>query len=584
MSLLQHIDDPSDLRQLTQEQLPQLAAELRHRIIEVTSQREGHLGASLGTVELTVALHYCLDFLEHSLIWDVGHQAYSHKLLTGRNQQFETNRQWQGLAGFPAREESAYDHFGTGHSSTSISAALGMALAAQLQAKDNLHVAVIGDASIASGMAWEAINHAGVTHANVLIILNDNAIGIDPSVGALKEYLTRTSPALGNTVFEAFNLNYTGVVDGHDLNALIDAIEDQKQKSGPRLLHIRTIKGKGLPMAEKDQVRYHAPGKFDPLTGKLLSSVGDSALPKYQDVFGEELVSLSRKHKHLTAITPAMPTGSNLLPMMQEFPDRAIDVGIAEQHAVTLAAGMATQGMRVFCTIYSTFLQRAYDQVIHDVALQKLPVVFFIDRAGLVGHDGATHHGAFDIAYLSCIPNMSLAAPSNIRQLRDLMRYAATADLDGPLAIRYPRGRAHLALDDCPNDVVENRSSIYRHKSEAGKNKTLIISVGTTSRFVESVLGDYTNVDHVDLVWIKPLDVQMLDSIALQYDRVITLEDGVITGGAGQQIAAYLQSKPHAPRVTILGLPDRFIMHGPTERLQQDAGIDAKALRQALDA
>ncbi|MDX1333349.1 MAG: 1-deoxy-D-xylulose-5-phosphate synthase, partial [Robiginitalea sp.] len=441
MELLQDISAPGDLRNLPESQLSGLAAELREFIIDVVSVKEGHLGASLGVVELTIALHYVFNTPDDRLIWDVGHQAYGHKILTGRRETFDSIRQKGGLSGFPGRSESPYDPFGTGHSSTSVSALLGMALAARLQGnKHRQHIAVIGDASIASGMAFEALNHAGVSDANLLIILNDNAIGIDPSVGALKEYLTAVKKGTGGgeNLFECLNLKYSGPMDGHDLPGLIRELKRQKSETGPRLLHLITTKGKGLQQAEENQVTYHAPGRFDKTTGDLLKTSTPPDLgPKYQDVFGHTLVELARKNKNIVGITPAMPTGSSLKYMMEAFPERSFDVGIAEQHAVTLAAGMATEGLTPYCAIYSTFLQRGYDQVIHDVALQNLPVVFCLDRAGLVGKDGPTHHGVFDIAYLRCIPNLKLAAPMDNLELRNML-YTAQLEDAGPVAIRYP--------------------------------------------------------------------------------------------------------------------------------------------------
>lgn len=441
---LNTINLPEDLRKLQPNELPQVAKELREFIIEIIATKEGHLGASLGVVELTIALHYSFNTPKDLLVWDVGHQAYGHKILTGRKNVFHTNRQIDGISGFPKRSESSYDTFGVGHSSTSISAALGMAIASNLNGDfKKQHIAVIGDASIASGMAFEGLNHAGVTDANLLVILNDNAIGIDPSVGALKNYLTRAKvgqkPKQDN-IIEALNFNYHGPIDGHDINALLNAFEILKNKKGPKFLHVITTKGKGLRQAEENQVKYHAPGKFDKLTGDLLPKDDAILPPKFQDVFGLTLVELAKKNKKLIGITPAMPTGSSLKNMMKAFPDRAFDVGIAEQHAVTLSAGMATQGFTVFCNIYSTFLQRAYDQVIHDVALQKLPVVFCLDRSGLVGEDGATHHGVFDLAYLRAIPNLIIFAPRNEIELRQIL-YTASLGLSLPIAIRYPRGR-----------------------------------------------------------------------------------------------------------------------------------------------
>ena len=443
-NLLSSINSPNDLRQLDVNQLPQLAQELRDFIIDIVSVKEGHLGASLGVVELTIALHYVFDTPNDCLIWDVGPQAYGHKILTARRDNFHTNRQLHGISGFPKRSESKYDAFGVGHSSTSISAALGMAIAANLKGDlEQQHIAVIGDASIASGMAFEGLNHAGVTDANLLVILNDNAIGIDPSVGALKNYLTAVKEGKNprqNNMIKSLNFDYSGPIDGHDIQAVIQELERLKKIKGPKFLHIITTKGKGLQQAEENQVQYHAPGKFDANTGNIIPKSDENLPPKYQDVFGETILDLAQKNENIIGITPAMPTGSSLKLMMDAFPKRAFDVGIAEQHAVTLAAGMATQGMIVFCNIYSTFLQRAYDQVIHDVALQNLPVIFCLDRAGLVGEDGATHHGVFDLAYLRCIPNLIVYSPRNETDLQNIL-YTAQLGLDHPIAIRYPRGR-----------------------------------------------------------------------------------------------------------------------------------------------
>ena len=457
-ALLDAIKFPSDLRKLTTDQLPKLAKELRAFIIDIVATKQGHLGASLGVVELTIALHYLFDTPNDLLVWDVGHQAYGHKILTGRKDIFETYRQLHGISGFPKITESNYDAFGVGHSSTSISAALGMAIASSLKGEtEKHHIAVIGDASIASGMAFEALNHAGVSNANLLIILNDNAIGIDPSVGALKEYLTKvkTDKSLAkNNIIRALNFDYSGPIDGHDLDSLLKELTRLKNKKGPKFLHVITTKGKGLDQAEKDQVKYHAPGKFDAKTGELAPKSTGAFPPKYQEVFGSTIVELARTNKKIIGITPAMLSGSSLKMMLEEFPERTFDVGIAEQHAVTLAAGMATQGMVPFCNIYSTFIQRAYDQIIHDVALQNLPVIFCLDRAGLVGEDGATHHGVFDISYMRAIPNMIVFAPRNEVELRNIL-YTSQLGLHQPIAIRYPRGRGVLFDWQKPFEAIE---------------------------------------------------------------------------------------------------------------------------------
>ncbi len=436
------IQTPEQLRLLPPEELQAFAETLRQEIIHTLARGEGHLGSSLGTVELTVALHYCFNTPEDILVWDVGHQAYGHKMLTGRRKEFEHLRQRHGISGFPKREESTYDPFGAGHAGTALSAVLGMALSASNRKRQ--HIAVVGDASIANGMAFEALNHLGTTKANVLIVLNDNSMGIDPSVGALKNYFDRVKKEKSSSTnfFQSLNLDYQGPLDGHDLHALLKAFEKQKNNTGPRILHVVTTKGKGLPSAEKEQVRYHAPGKFDPVTGKLNPKQNHKKI-KFQEVFGQSLLRLAQQNKKIVAITPAMPTGSGLVDLMNVLPEQCIDVGIAEQHAVTLAAGMATQGKIPFCIIYSTFLQRAYDQIIHDVALQKLPVVFCIDRAGVVGHDGPTHHGLFDLSFLSCIPNLHIAAPRDAAALQNLL-YTAQLGIEAPLAIRYPRGYSEV--------------------------------------------------------------------------------------------------------------------------------------------
>ena len=442
--LLNHINYPEDLKKLSENQLPQLAKELRDFIIDIVATKEGHLGASLGVVELTIALHYVFDTPNDLLIWDVGHQAYGHKILTGRKKEFHTNRQFGGISGFPNRNESVYDAFGVGHSSTSISAVLGMAMASKLKGDfDKHHIAVIGDASIASGMAFEGLNHAGVSDTNLLVVLNDNEMGIDPNVGALKNYLTSVKKGQNlhqQNLFEALNFSYSGPIDGHNLPLLIAELNRLKNIKGPKFLHVITTKGKGLESAEKDQITFHAPGKFNKITGEVHLKSEENLPPKYQDVFGLTLVELAQQNDKIIGITPAMPTGSSLKYMIEQFPNRAFDVGIAEQHAVTLAAGFATQGFIPYCAIYSTFLQRAYDQIIHDVAIQNLPVIFCLDRAGLVGEDGATHHGIFDLAFLRIIPNLIIFAPINEIALRNML-YTVQLGIEHPIAIRYPRGR-----------------------------------------------------------------------------------------------------------------------------------------------
>ncbi len=577
--LLPNIQSPADLKKLSAYQLPQVAKELREFIIDVVSIKEGHLGASLGVVELTIALHYVFNTPDDRLIWDVGHQAYGHKILTGRRDSFETNRQWGGISGFPKRSESEYDTFGTGHSSTSISASLGMAIASQLKGEDRQHIAVIGDASIASGMAFEGLNHAGMTDANLLVILNDNAIGIDPSVGALKNYLTQVKEGRNprqNNMIKSLNIDYSGPIDGHDLEKLVKELERQKDLTGPRFLHIVTTKGKGMKLAEEDQVKYHAPGKFDRLTGEVLPVADANLPPKYQDVFGLTLVELAKQNDRIIGITPAMPSGSSMKFMMQAFPDRAIDVGIAEQHAVTLAAGMATQGMIVYCNIYSTFLQRAYDQVIHDVALQNLPVIFCLDRAGLVGEDGATHHGVFDIAYLQCIPNLIIFAPLNEAELRNIL-YTAQLGLQHPIAIRYPRGRGENT------DWQKAFKAIAIGKATQLKEGTdvAILSTGTIGNNAAKAIYECENADklaHYHFGFVKPLDEAALHSIFSKYKTIITVEDGAITGGFGSSVTTFAAKHCYKADIEVLGIPDEFIEHGTVTELQQYAKLDVKNL------
>ena len=583
-TLLHHINTPGDLRKLNPEALPQLAQELREFIIDIVSVKGGHLGASLGVVELTVALHYVFDTPNDLLVWDVGHQAYGHKILTGRQNDFHTNRQLGGLSGFPKREESEYDTFGVGHASTAISAALGMAIASKLQGNpEKQHIAVVGDASIVGGMAFEGLNHAGVTDANLLIILNDNAIGIDPSVGAFKAYLTNikknAAEAHGN-IIKALNFEYSGPVDGHDIAGVIRELNRLKTRKGPKFLHVVTTKGKGLKQAEKDQVRYHAPGKFDTVTGELAPKTEAGLPPKYQDVFGHSIVELAKNNPSIVGITPAMPTGSSLKFMMEALPDRAFDVGIAEQHAVTLAAGMATQGLIPFCNVYATFLQRAYDQVIHDVALQSLPVIFCIDRAGLVGQDGPTHHGVFDLAYLRCIPNLIVMAPMNEEELRNIM-YTAQLGLQHPIAIRYPRGRATTPHWKTPFRKMEiGRAEVIKEGS-----KVAVLSIGHIGNSVmEAIRGmaDQDKTGHYNMRFVKPLDETMLHHIFKKYHCMITVEDGCVQGGFGSAVLEFAAKHHYKNSITIMGIPDEFIPHGTVAELQNIAKIDAHAIRNAI--
>jgi 1-deoxy-D-xylulose-5-phosphate synthase len=583
-NLVSNINNPADLRQLDEAQLPQVAQELRNFIIDIVSVKEGHLGASLGVIELTIALHYVFDTPNDLLIWDVGHQAYGHKILTGRRENFHTNRQLGGISGFPKRSESIYDAFGVGHSSTSISAALGMAIASNLKGDyDKQHIAVIGDASIASGMAFEGLNHAGVTDANLLVILNDNAIGIDPSVGALKKYLTAVKEGKNprqNNMIKSLNFDYSGPIDGHDIFAVIKELKRLQKVKGPKFLHIITTKGKGLQQAEENQVKYHAPGKFDAATGEIHIKSEENLSPKYQDVFGLTVLDLAKKNEKIIGITPAMPSGSSLKFMMDALPKRAFDVGIAEQHAVTLAAGMATQGIVVFCNIYSTFLQRAYDQVIHDVALQNLPVIFCLDRSGLVGEDGATHHGVFDIAYLRCIPNMIIYSPLNEIGLQNIL-YTAQLGLNNPISIRYPRGRGVVADWQSENfgnyEKIEIGKGICLQKG----SKIAVLSNGTIGNNVTLAIAKIQHpetIAHYDFSFVKPLDENLLHVIFAKFKNIITIEDGVVKGGFGSAILEFASLHNYTSKIKILGIPDEFIEQGTVDELQQYCKIDVKSL------
>ena len=576
--LLSNINNPDDLKKLSREQLHQVCDELRHYIIDVVSVYGGHFGASLGVVELSVALHYVFNTPYDQLVWDVGHQAYGHKILTGRRDNFSTNRKYNGLSGFPKRSESEYDTFGVGHSSTSISAALGMAMASYYKGeKDRQHVAIIGDGAMTAGLAFEAMNHAGIEKTNVLIILNDNCMSIDPNVGALKEYLTDITTshtyndmrdnvwkALGklplgknfsremaskleaslkgivsksSNLFEALQLRYFGPIDGHNITKLVDTLKDLKNIPGPKLLHIKTVKGKGYELAEQDQTKWHAPGLFDKVTGEIQKKKFDLPQPpKYQDVFGHTIIELAEKNEKIFGITPAMPSGSSLKYMMDKMPDRAFDVGICEQHAVTLSAGMATQGMKVFCNIYSSFMQRAYDMVVHDVAIQKLPVIFCLDRAGLVGEDGPTHHGCYDIAYMRCIPNMIVSAPMNESELRNLMYTAQLESTKNPFVIRYPRGEG--VMPEWKTTMNEIKIGTGRKLKDG--TGIAILSFGHPGNFAASAIRDVKaegiNPAHYDMRFAKPLDEEMLHEVFDKFDKIITVEDGTVQGGFGSAI------------------------------------------------
>ena len=584
--LLSRIDDPRDLRKLSGEDLPVLTRELRQFIIEAVASKEGHLGASLGVVELTIALHYVFNTPDDALIWDVGHQAYGHKILTGRRDVFSTNRQLGGISGFPKMDESPYDAFGTGHSSTAISAALGMAIASKLQGNHSCnHIAVVGDASIAAGMAFEGLNHAGVTDANLLVILNDNAIGIDPSVGALKEYLTSVKQGRDprrNNMIQSLNFDYSGPIDGHDLPALISELKRLQNKTGPRFLHIITTKGKGLRQAEENQVKYHAPGRFDPVSGDLIGSEDSEMPPKFQDVFGLTLVELAQNNNKIIGITPAMPTGSSLKSMMDRFPDRAFDVGIAEQHAVTLAAGMAAKGMIVYCNIYSTFLQRAYDQLIHDVALQNLPVIFCLDRAGIVGEDGPTHHGVLDLAYLRCVPNMMVYAPRDEAALRNIL-YTAQLGLTGPIAIRYPRGRGQNAHWQQPFTKIEiGKAALIKSGS-----RVAVLSCGAIASHVTIAIAQTESPHdfaHYDFGFVKPLDHDSLREIFAEFENVVTVEDGCLAGGFGSAVVEFASDIQSGVNIKRIGIPDSFVPHGTVAQLQELHGLDPKSIASILSS
>jgi len=620
--LLSTIDSPDDMKSLTPEQLRQLSAELRQYIIEIVSSNPGHFGASLGVVELTVALHHVYNAPYDQIIWDVGHQAYGHKILTGRRDNFHTNRKYGGISGFPKPSESVYDAFGVGHSSTSISAALGMAAGNEYRDEnDRQVVAVIGDGSLSAGMAFEALNNTGHAGKNLLVILNDNNISIDPSVGAMKDYLLdiTTSKAynkvkndvwnlLGflskitpnarryaqkienaiksivlkqSNLFESLNFRYFGPVDGHDVLHLAEILKDMKEIPGPKLLHVITQKGKGFAKAEEHQTTFHSPGKFNMYTGEILKTPIDKPQPPlYQDVFGETILELAKINKKIIGITPAMPTGSSLKIMMDEMPDRTYDVGIAEQHAVTFSAGLATAGMIPFCNIYSSFMQRAYDQVIHDVALQKLPVVFFLDRAGLVGSDGATHHGAYDLAFLRCIPGMTIASPLNEIEMRDLM-YTAQLRPAGPFVIRYPRGRGVTVDWKHPFSEIE----IGKGQQLKDGNDLAILSIGPigqeASKAIEVLEKEHISVAHYDMRFLKPLDNILLKSVFSRFDKIITLEDASIVGGLGSAVIEYMNDNSYKAKILRLGIPDRFVDHGTQEELYKECGFDAEGITTA---
>lgn len=620
-SLLSQIQSVEDLRKLPVSELPKLCDELRQFIIEQTSQHPGHLGSSLGVVELTVAIHYVFDTPNDKLIWDVGHQAYCHKILTGRKDQFRTNRSYQGISGFPRREESEFDAFGTGHSSTSVSAILGMAVAAKMEGnmKRN-HIAVIGDGAIGGGMAFEAMNQAPYRDVNMLVILNDNKISIDKSTGAMSKYLLSitTSPAynrfksrlwnfftfrtnhpnkvtnffskMGNSMkgwlfggsnwFQSLGYRYFGPADGHDVVYLVKTLRDLKRLPGLKLFHVLTVKGKGLEAAEQNQTQYHAPGKFNPDTGEIIKAEGELQPPKYQDVFGNTILEFARQDEKVVGITPAMATGCSLTIMDAVYPERVFDVGIAEQHAVTFAAGLATEGYIPFCNIYSSFLQRGYDQVIHDVALQKLPVIFCIDRAGLVGEDGATHQGSFDLAFLRCIPDLIIASPLNEHELRNLMltAYQNAKNQGLPFVIRYPRGRGVLTeWHNDPQVLPIGKGQMLREGE-----KVLLLTLGPLGNIVRKVLDELSaegiKPAHYDVRFLKPLDEKMLEEFASKYSVWITVEDGTEKGGLFSEMAEFLENHSFSNQLLHIALPDRFVSHGDIPNLYKEVGFDEEAI------
>ena len=623
--LLAHINSPEDLRKLDQVQLVQLSGELRQFIIDNVSVYGGHFGASLGVVELTVALHYVFDTPNDQLVWDVGHQAYGHKILTGRRDIFHTNRVYGGLSGFPKRSESAYDTFGVGHSSTSVSAALGMAAASKyLKLEDRQHIAIIGDGAMTGGIAFEAMNHAGVSDTNLLIILNDNCMSIDPNVGALKDYLTdittsRTYNKIKDDVwkllgklskfgksaqeivsklengikstllsqsnfFESLNLRYFGPVDGHDVDHLVTILNDLKNIKGPKILHCVTVKGKGFAPAEKgNATTWHAPGTFDKISGEIYQKVEDKPQPpKYQDVFGHTLVELAKTNDKIIGITPAMPSGSSMNIMMREMPDRAFDVGIAEQHAVTFSAGLATQGLIPFCNIYSSFMQRAYDQVIHDVCIQNLPVNFCLDRAGFAGADGPTHHGAYDLAYFRCLPNIIVSAPMNESELRNLMYTAQLPRTEKAFSIRYPRGKGVMIDWRTPMEEIE----IGKGRKLRSGEDIAILTIGHVGNYAVEVCSRLAkrnlSVGHYDMRFVKPIDEEMLHEVFTNYKKIITIEDGCIQGGFGSAVLEFMADNNYQAEVRRLGIPDRVVEHGEQIELQRECGFDPDGIERTV--
>ena len=626
-NLLKDINLPEDLKKLKPEQMHQVCQELRQYIIDMVSVHGGHFGASLGVVELSVALHYVFNTPDDQLIWDVGHQAYGHKILTGRKDQFYTNRIYGGISGFPKRKESVYDSFGVGHSSTSISAALGMAMGSMHNGEKNRqHIAVIGDGALTAGLAFEGMNHAGsIKDANLLIILNDNCMAIDPNVGALKEYLTDITTSktynkvkdevwnlLGkmstfgqsardivskvenamkgallsqSNFFEALNLRYFGPIDGHDIDHLVAVLKDMKNIPGPKILHVLTVKGKGYAPAELDQTKWHAPGLFDKVTGEIKKkTITQPMAPKFQDVFGHTIVELAEKNPKIVGITPAMPSGSSLNIMMKAMPDRAFDVGIAEQHAVTLSAGMATRGLTVFCNIYSSFMQRAYDQVIHDVCIQNLPVIFCLDRAGFAGADGPTHHGAYDIAFMRCVPNMVVASPMNEEELRNLMFLAQSDSFQAgneAITLRYPRGEG--VMPDWRKPFSEIKVGEGRKLKDGDDLAILTFGpIGNEASKAIDILEPNMSIAHYDMRFAKPLDEAMLHEVFEKFDHVITVEDGCLQGGIGSAIIEFMVDHNYSSKVKRLGMPDKLVEHGEQYQLYAECGYDASGIVDAV--
>lgn len=619
--LLNKIDHPSDLRNLSSDKLEAVCGELRCFLIDVLSENPGHFGASLGVVELTVALHYVFNTPTDNLIWDVGHQAYGHKILTGRRDQFHTNRTYKGISGFPNPKESEFDAFGVGHSSTSISAALGMAIANGLKGDDKHTVAIIGDGALTGGMAFEALNNACEKKPNMLIILNDNNMAIDPNVGGLNEYLVKISTSdtynnlkrfiwnfLGifrwfgrktrsavqkiehstksfflkeSNLFEALNIRYFGPIDGHDVNNMVEILSQLKKIEGPKILHIKTRKGKGYFPAESNQTLFHAPGKFDKFTGKQVKTTNGEEPPLYQNVFGETILELAKNNDKIVGITPAMLSGCSLTIMQQVMPERVFDVGIAEQHAVTFAAGLVKEGLTPFCNIYSSFAQRAYDQIIHDVAIQELPVIFCFDRGGLVGSDGATHHGVFDLAFLQCIPNLIVSAPMNESELRNFM-YTAQFKEHGAFAIRYPRGRGVLQQWRTPLEKVKVGTA---RKLKDG-SKLAILSIGHPGNFAKDAIDRHEKMDeiaHYDIRFLKPIDEGILHEVFRKFENIITVEDGTIKGGLGSAIIEFKNTNNYQSKVTMLGVPDSFVEHGTPEQLYKECGFDSDGISKTID-